>query len=931
MIDRYKLLVCLLVATMGIHLSATGPSALAQDHAVAAVAMPPAIELTPKALPLQKDEGDPATRPHQLKGVRLQPLPKAMRLILMFDRPTAYALRQDIEYQRIYLDLINTNVGFLSADLHRIDDSRLNGVWLKRIEQGLTTLELRLSSPNVRIDHFAMDDPPAIVLDLYRTDQDWASIAQTTPRTLTIESTDGPLTPTTPRPKPIVPLDQLAQIDNQPTHQLAQATPVPEPSPTPTDAPQADEDPAIDPPEEAGPSEAPQVVSNKHDGSEIKPLSAEYDFFPIDAVHLTSPLAEEIMDDFLYRRWGSVLSQGLQYLKLNTVNEESAYILYLMAEARWQLTSDETKPEVIHDLENFYRQALAVFDQGDLASFAHWRLAQTSMKTRDLDGAIAHAQKAVESNNKNVQLRSLTLKTKILILQKRLDEALELLAGLKTHLETPRHQLTAALLTGQVQAQLGNYDLAWESYVEADKLFPDWPMNDDDQAENKAKTAYRLGKYQLARDILEDININFYRRDENKRVRAGLLYIEVLAELGQVRKAESRYYDIFHNLEETEKGRKIMEKLYRLYPEDLIEGQGHYCLLLMRQGKIRKAMKELDRAYNQCLKEGVSTQGLDPAISLVVPAYLKHAQEMGHHYDIAQIWWLYGRLIEDQDVRLQCQAILAQSHEKLGLYEDALRLTQQLCASLPSPNLPSPVQMHLRESRLLLKNDQTNEAIERLEALVNQTNDWPVLQETYGLLAKAYAETGRDLEAAQAWQTLSQTPDLAPELLGEALVQAGEIFLDNQMTTQTLELGLKGLIYENQLIVKAQDNPEKAATQTAKGPWESDAGRQLRRLLGQTYFERGDYERSIIVLKDLLNQPGLQDDERCKVMLQVARDHRQLGQAEEAFDLYAQLAENEDTPQIWRQIAKQWRDNIRWDLNNPYWMINSEDASPLTP
>ena len=478
-------------------------------------------------------------------------------------------------------------------------------------------------------------------------------------------------------------------------------------------------------------------------------------------------------------------------------------------------------------------------------------------------------------------------------------------------------------MEGQALVMQDKFQEAWDRFGQADMLFQDWEALRPDPAELKARAALHLEKYQQAREILENISINFPYREQDKRIRAGLLYIEVLARQGDVIKAEQFYYDIFHNMAETPRGREILEELYRLHPHELLDGQGHYCKLLMRQGKIREAMKELDRAYNQCLKEGVGTQGLEPVIEVVVPAYLEHASQAGNNYDIVQIWWLYGRQIADKDTRLHCQGLLAQAYENLGLNSEALHLTEQLRGALPSPSLPSPVEMNLRQSRLLIKNGRIKEAIPGLESLVPEARDWPTLQEVYGLLAEAYADNGQDLESAQAWQTLSQTPDLPPEKLGRALINAGEVFLDHGMTTQTLELGLKGLIHEKELVERT------AADAAIADPWGNSTGQRLRSMLGKTYCERGDYGRAIIVLGDLLAQPDLAGEERSGVMMQLADCHRHVGELTQALDLYEQLAGSDKTPPIWRKTATQWRDNIRWNLDHPGWAIPA--GGPVAP
>ncbi len=64
-----------------------------------------------------------------------------------------------------------------------------------------------------------------------------------------------------------------------------------------------------------------------------------------------------------------------------------------------------------------------------------------------------------------------------------------------------------------------------------------------------------------------------------------------------------------------------------------MRGETNYCELLWKRGQVQAAMTELDRAWKQCLREGIDTRGLESAARSILPAFMELAMQTGHPYD----------------------------------------------------------------------------------------------------------------------------------------------------------------------------------------------------------------------------------------------------------------------------------------------------------
>ena len=899
----------------------------------------PSPQVSPKAV----------TPPHELKGVRLKPLADSLRVIFLLDGATPYTLREDPAHQRAELDLINAKVAYLPADLARVEDPRLSGIWLKQLDPGLVTLELRFPSTQMRVEHFALTDPPAIVLDLYRTD---LTAVQLAPVKAAKASTDQ----TSPTQPTLTPLGELKPARAQepvvtpvvgshgsvvPTFEMDPATTestLPSPKETPALPPQAVESektPAV--PLQAVESKTTSTLVVNSDTPTSRPMAAlpgvnreetsstltgemsnlniSYDFFPVSALRTSSSLAEEIRQDFLGHRWANVIEKGMQYLKLNRINQETSSVLYMMAEAKWQLGNSWKHPPY-RDMMNFYQQALRTHSGDDLGAFGNWRMAQICSRMQDHLSASTCLDRAMGSTERVVRERALLLKIQTLGALRDYGQALALGQGIEQKISDPGSLVKFYVQEGTIRLDQGDAEGAWGAFEKATAVDPKWTSMDPAGCENMAKAALQSNRLAQAREYLEYLNQSFPHRGDSEAIKLSLLYADVLARQGDTATAEATYAELLIGLGATNQGAAIQKRMLQLHPDVMTEGEGRYCMLLWRQGKIKEAMKELNRAYQQCLREGIPTTSLDPLVSTILPPFMERSAALKQSLEVVQGWRIYNHTIKDLKVRRRCQKPLADALEDLGLYRDAIDLIEQLRQdSVTSTSLASS-DLDLQEARLHRLKGSPKKAIPLLEGVLALNSEPAMEQSIYQELAKVYLANGQPLEAAQAYQSLANTAGVDSPAMGDALLQAGEIFLKQGMPMQTIELALKALIYERQMH-----------EQMSEAGWPASTGIALRLILARAYLAREDTAREAIILEDILKQPKLTKEEKAQARLMLGDAYRMMGRTIEAEQIYQEQAGDDKTPEPWRGTASQALKVIQWNREHPQWKVKDQTAS----
>ncbi|MCE5229682.1 hypothetical protein LLG95_08810 [bacterium] len=841
---------------------------------------------------------------HILRDIRIRQLPDALRVILVFDRPAPYVIRRDDQQPRIWLDLINTRVEFLAPELSRIHDDRLAGIWLRRQADAMATLEFRLYSMRTKIEDFSLTDPAVVVLDITREDQPQYRVkpAQTPAATTPVYDTPGGA---------IVsarwldlPETATVRISSAPTTSTAAQ---PQTTSTLTLVARANTT--------ATPTREAVLVTPGAIKEEIHPIQRDYDYFPVHTVEVGSQLGQETLDMFLDRRWGSamkgeggVLNKGLRYLESNPINKETISILYMMAEARFQLGS-QAKSRPMTDMINFYEQAIRAGDGGELGAFGHWRLGQLYHQISNNQVAIEHLRDAMKSPEPVIRRRASILAARSMIAESHFGDALALLDSIDPKLIDDPTRLQIGLCRGMALVGTKQHELAWKAFEEATNLDPQWTRREADPLEALVEAALTTGRLDEARKYIEFMNDVFGSDRDDRRMRLILLYADVLAAKGDEQTAIEAYNTILVQLGNSPKGADIQRRMIALRSDAIVRGETNYCMLLYRRGEIREAMAELDRAWKQCVREGIDTRGLTNAVRSILPPFMELAMQTGHPFDALQGWRLYGHVIDKAEDRRRCFRPLVDSLEQLGLYREALRTIKLMEDGNAEQAGPAAWRMKIQAARINYYLGDKVMTISRLEQVLGEPLNDELRRAAYEYLARSYSATNRPLDAAQAWQLLASTPGLEPDLLATALTESGRLFMEAGMPMQTIELALKGLVQEQQ------------SAEAGHEAWRAKTSIELRLLLAQAYRLTGDATRATIAADDLLARHDLQPEVAAQARLLMASCRQRLNQTREALEDYESVARDPATPAPWRQYARVVANSLRWDLSHPNWKL----------
>lgn len=840
------------------------------------------------------------TSAHVLRDVRIRQLPDVLRVILVFDRTAPYVVRRDDQQPRVWLDLINTRVEFLAPELSRILDDRLAGIWLRRQSEAMATLEFRFYSAKTKIEDFSLADPPVVVIDIAREDQPEYRVKPAPAQSASPHVYAAP-------GGPIVSARWL-DLPETATVKIA-ATPPSAAAETKT---------ANQPTSDALAVTAAAVKE------EVHPIQVDYDYFPVHTIEVGTQLGQESLKMFLDRRWGTamngeggVLNKGLHYLESNPVSKESVAILHMMAEARFQLGA-KSKPRPLTDMINFYEQAVRAGDGGELGAFGHWRLGQLYREISNDQVAIEHLREAMKSPEPVVRRRASLLAARAMIAQRHYGDALGLLDTLDPKLIDDPTRLQIDLCRGMALVGAGRHEAAWKAFDDASKLDGQWMHREADALESLIEASLKTGRLAEAGKYIEFTNDVFGNDRDDRRMRLLLLYAEVLAARGDQKNAIEAYNECLVHLGQSPKGAEVQKRLLAMHPEAVVRGETNYCELLWRHGDVREAMTELDRAWKQCLREGIDTRGLESAARSILPAFMELAMRTGHPYDAMQGWRLFGHTVTANEDRQRCFRSLVDSLEQLGLYFEALRTIKIMEDDGAPLSGPAAWRMKIQAARINYRMGDYVMTISRLEDVLGEPLGDDPRRAAYEYLARSYAATDRPLDAAQAWQLLASTPGLDSDLLAASLTESGRLFLEAGMPMQTIELSLKGLVHEKQ------------STEAGREPWPEKISIDLRLMLARAYRESGDITRAMIAGEDLLGRDDLPSDVSAQARLMMASCRQRLNQTREALDDYEAVAKDPNTPAPWRQYAQVVVNSIRWDLTHPTWKLDWKPGDKKT-
>lgn len=879
----------------------------------------PAPALPPVATPEASPAAALASR-HVLQAVRLRPYADSLRLIFLFDHPAPYTLKEDLAGQRATLEFLNSALSSLPAELAQIKDPRLSGVWLKQHDGGLVTLELRFPTAAVRLEHFAMEDPAAVVIDVFRTDGEVARISaapEETTLTPPPAAAETHLTsetqPALPQPRPAIPMatGSRGSVLPLPEAQPDPAPAVPLPAATPETTATAHLEQAA-PPTVRVPLNTPPANTLTH--GESDPLDADYDYFPLSALRLSTPAALAVRDDFLGRRWATVIKDGLQFMEKNKMGPETGDVLHMIAEATWQLSALRPQ-EPLTDVMNMYQQAMRVNGSGDLGAFAASRLASAAMLGHDFGTALGYLSRAATSSREAVRRNATLMHIQSLEAMHNYDQALTAIKSAIAQTSATGQQVKLLVKAGDILAAKADYPAAWASYQQASTLDPKFLNLYVKSGLGLVRTALETGHLEEAKAAVL-ITFNFY--EDEDLVNLSLLYAEVLRRLGNVDAAEEAYFTTLRSIETRPNGPEILQRMYKRYPDELLAGESRYGMLFLQTGQVRESMAELKRAYDTAQREGLPLARLETAFQSVLPIFMEQSVSRDRPSDAFEAWRAYHHLATSDTLRRRCLFPLARALEKLNLYTDALKVVRELRENTTTSDTVAPGDLALQEGRLLLKSGAAAQAVPLLEELQRQEPDGERQTALYALLAEAYLKANMSLEAAQALQSLAALPGVPIDRRIDNLRQAGEIFLQNAMPVQSIELGLKGLLQEKQ----AQEKPSPPTLDPA-------GGNALRLMLAKAYQAHGEVNRQQIVLDDLLRRPGVTPEQKAEIQILLSGSQRQEGRISDAEEIYKAVAADPAAEANWRDSATQMQKMIEWNRKHPDQLIDLNGPPPV--
>ena len=945
------------------------PEANAASEGEVITAVPaPAASVAPTTVSAVRNAApEPFYAAHRLKGIRVQTLGDSLRVILVFDRIAPYNLRITPGSRVAELDLISTEVGYLAPELVQLNKSELSGIWLTRATEALSVLELRLPTDTVRIEHFTLPEMGALVLDLYRTDAKGARLTQR-PLISSTEAQPGALplnvmlargataittqcavlVAQAPEPTPATDQTEHTTDTSESTHAGA-------PEST-SDTLTAHADPehgrvAAHDGAPVMPPVSPAMLGDEHgaehadaahgaeqthltseattgaqtiDGhplpqtlhvaqagdehGEVRSLDKDYDYFPVSTIRVESPLAHEILEAFQFKDWEAVINKSVrEYFKRNPMGREGTCVLYMLAEARWQLA--RRGAQELYDLNTVYEQALAAGPSGPLAAFAHWRMAQMAAGMNDPQDALFHLSEAARSPEPGLRDRVAMLRAEMLQGARKFPEALKQIDTLLESKPDAWSQAPLLLAKAAVLEQQGETTKAWDAYTSATQLDANWISLDVDAAMRMARLGLETQHLEAARAAVEYLRANFsFRGRPEVGVELMLLYARILAAQGEHATAEQyfrKYLTANEVTTDTATSDTLQAELLKLNPAEVAASKQRYCELLWTENRFREAMAEFDRTYTQSIQGGIDTRALNELAGKIVPSFMQYSVAIGQPGDAAEAWRRFGELVTAPAARGECLQPLAEALAELGLYEQALTTLDKLPA--PACDYPST---QLKRAKVLAAMGRHAEALKEATQILPALQDGAYRAQGQELQAACYEALGRPLEAAQAWRALASEDSIAGQRRGEVLLRAGDLFLKAGAPDQAISTGLNGLLRE-----------QEAAAKHIEPGWDQATASGLRMVLARGFLAQRDDARARMVLQDYIARPATPAEERAEAGVMLGDIERRLGDNKQAAAAYKAVAEDTNAPELWRGIARQNAATLEWNAEKPQWAV----------
>lgn len=838
--------------------------------------------------PLGAAASEPDASAAKLKSIRVQPHANVIRVVLVLSKPAAYVLTLNPTEGRGYVDLINVRVDFFQSELNEIEDSRLAGIRLVSQRAEGARLEFLFASATISVDDFALNEPPAIILDFFdpKADSTYLPGGGLRATTSTGNARAGS------SPSPALPAEWGGEIRRASTPKAVTA--------------------------EATPQEPTQEAAPALSARSLGPTAREYQGFPIDEISVSKD-AEEFHELFLNRQWATALASGLNYLEKHPGAKDLPGVLYLLAEARYQ-SGGAAGDGSLRDPINFYEQALRVRSSGNLGSFAHQRLAQLLTQAGMPNEALPHLEAAFAATQGAAQKRVKMQMAKALAACGRNAEALKAARQLQSDAPDERSRVEMAALEASLLQDSNDLEGAWSAFQKAAAIDPDWVKLNPEYAERFARAADQKGERALAKKVYAAA---VYNSTNQAWERPGLYlgYADLLRRLAVTAREQGfgdkadayeheadEWYSRVLSIVDPSNPQlapdlvKAKQALRESHASEITQGAAGYALFLEGRGDIYGAMYQLQKAYEQSYLTGSGTAPLKPAALVILEPYMSWAIRLGNWHEVLAAWQNFGGMLGEGPPRNRCLGYVAKALSGLGLYPDALKMFDVLLAQPKDSGGLTEDLLFEWKAEVLCQLGRGKEAIGRLESLRRKDTITNIRANALRVLADIYEKSGEKLEAAQASEALANGTDLSPDERGKAWDRAASLYLEEEMPTQTIDIGLRALRYE------AEQSQNKTGT-----PWDPSVTVGLRHSLARAYYATNKFEEAAATLQSYLALKGLSADERGFGQFLLGECWRQLGVTADAQTAYQTAQADKSLPELWRKAAGEALASMEWE------------------
>lgn len=831
-----------------------------------------------------------------LRTIRVRPSSNSIRIAIFFDAPVSHVLRQDRINNRVTVDLIGVRARSFPAELNSLRDNRLRGIRLVEQGPGSTTLEILLNGRGVEVQDFALSDPPSLILDLYRAGDNLVRLPSSIPAVSTaFAPPEVSLDPPLPAPKSALPSGFAA---------------VP-----PTPIPVADTGVRAVGAEQGALSEHLRLDT---------PRSLEYDGFPVEEIHPANERSQEFFDLFLQKNWATALSDGIAYLEEDPAAPDLRSVLYLLSEARYQLAI-VSGDELNFSAMNFYRQALRRGDHGRLGQFGKWRLGAMLLQNKSIEEAEYYLKPSRSGNGPILPSRTKLEWARVLFESGYADEALALTQELADDTPNAEVSLESLMLLAELLLDLGEYKSTIPILAKADAIEREWWKTSSQKASIRAGILEANGDLSGAYDTLFFATYYFTRTTQQHPATI-LQYADILGRLrdealaqGNLELADERdqeaklwYARILGGLtaEDVEGpvARRARARLAGLEDNKaLTEGLAGYAVYFAGRGDWNQAMQHLWLAKEQNPLGSKHSREVSEAANQILIPFMELAASGNRWHEILGAWSGFGELLNPGPARNAAISHVAHAMVRLGLSQEALGLIAEI-EKLPfGSGAANADELFVWKAEALSALGRSEEVLGRLEEIARSPSLTGLNLEALRTIERIYEENDRPLLAAQTLEQIARNGELKSEERGQAWILAGHFYLDQGMTKQAIEIGLRALIFEDE-----------QASRGAHSKWEEVVAIDLRLFLGTAYFKVQDYTKSSLALEDLLQRVALNPDQHALAQYLLGENRKRLGELEGAREMHQTARRNGELPRLWRNASTEALATLDWDPEVEY-------------